>query len=120
MSMSMLAGTQRMHRPEPRLPYAAEGAWHKARISTAREMGRILEDVVSAMDAEGYSERDVFAVRLALEEAVVNGIKHGHGNDPTKLLTVRYQVGPDIVLAEVEDQGPGFDPDGVPDPLAPE
>ena len=47
--MSMLAGTQRMHRPEPRLPYAAEGAWHKARISTAREMGRILEEIRSAL-----------------------------------------------------------------------
>jgi serine/threonine-protein kinase RsbW len=33
---------------------------------------------------------------------------------------VRYAVGPEEVLGEVEDEGPGFDPERVPDATAPE
>jgi serine/threonine-protein kinase RsbW len=59
-------------------------------------------------------------MRLALEEAVVNALRHGHHNDPTKLIRVGLQVGASKVVAEVEDQGPGFDLGRVPDPMAPE
>jgi serine/threonine-protein kinase RsbW len=72
------------------------------------------------MAGQGYSAKDVFGVRLALEEAVVNSIKHGHQYDPTKQAEVRYRVNHEHVLVEVEDQGPGFDPSQVPDPTAPE
>ena len=44
----------------------------------------------------------------------------GHRGDGRKSVRVTYQVGPWQVLAEVEDQGPGFDPSRVPDPTAPE
>jgi serine/threonine-protein kinase RsbW len=54
---------------------------------------------------------------LSLEEALVNALRHGHGLDPTKVVRVRYHVAADVVLAEVEDEGPGFDPRAVPDPL---
>jgi serine/threonine-protein kinase RsbW len=74
--------------------------------------------VTAAMPAWGYSERDVFAVRLALEEAVVNGLKHGNAGDPAKEVRVRYRVTAEEVVAEVVDEGPGFDPDQVPDPRA--
>jgi serine/threonine-protein kinase RsbW len=72
------------------------------------------------LTAAGFTERDVFGVRLALEEAIVNALRHGHRGDPTKSVRVRCLVSPDRILAEVEDQGPGFDPEQVPDPLAPE
>jgi serine/threonine-protein kinase RsbW len=89
-------------------------------IRSHSEVSPLLERVVAAMEAEGYPEQDVFAVRLALEEAVVNALKHGHKNDPGKEVAVRYHVDPERFMAQVEDQGPGFDPDAVPDPLAPE
>src|SRR5262249_43293465 len=59
-------------------------------------------------------------LRLALEEAIVNAVKHGNGYDPAKRVQVRYSVSAERVLAEVEDQGTGFDPARVPDPTAPE
>ena len=65
----------------------------------------------------GYSPKDRFAVWLALEEAVVNVFLHGNHGDSGKRIFVRYLVTPDEVLLEVEDQGHGFDPDRVPDPL---
>jgi serine/threonine-protein kinase RsbW len=79
-----------------------------------------MDRVAAAMEAEGYPERDVFAVRLALGEALANALKHGHKNDPGKEVAVRYHVGAWRVVAQAEDRGPGFDPGAVPDPLAPE
>jgi serine/threonine-protein kinase RsbW len=72
------------------------------------------------MAAAGYPLRAQFGVRLAIEEAVVNAVKHGHKGDTAKAVKVRYRVGLRDVLVEVEDQGPGFDRGQVPDPLAPE
>jgi serine/threonine-protein kinase RsbW len=80
----------------------------------------LLAALVEEMTAAGYTDKEQFAVRLALDEALVNGIKHGNREDPAKWVSFRYRVTPETVLAEVEDQGPGFDPDHVPDPLAPE
>ena len=35
-------------------------------------------------------------------------------------MDVVFQISPRQLLVEIRDQGPGFDPDGLPDPLAPE
>src|SRR5262245_45384500 len=91
--------------------------WCCTNVRTASETSRVTEAVVAAMAAASYPETDQFAVRLALEEAVVNGVKHGHRGDPTKRVRVRYHVGAERVVAVVQDQGPGFDPSQVPDPL---
>jgi serine/threonine-protein kinase RsbW len=78
-----------------------------------------LAAVAEAMGAAGYPPQDVFAVRLCLDEAVANAIEHGNGGDPRKRVRVHFYVTTERVLAEVEDDGPGFDPAEVPDPLAP-
>jgi serine/threonine-protein kinase RsbW len=89
-------------------------------IRSTAEIPQVLEPVVAEMTLHGYSERDVFGMRLSLEEALVNAIKHGHRHDPNKKVTVRYQINRAAVEVEVEDEGPGFNPNEVPDPLAPE
>jgi serine/threonine-protein kinase RsbW len=89
-------------------------------LSAIHEIGALLDAVAGAMTGLGFPDQDTFGVRLALEEALVNAVTHGHGNDPTKRVVVRYQVVPEYALVEVEDQGPGFDPLQVPDPTAPE
>jgi serine/threonine-protein kinase RsbW len=70
------------------------------------------------MHKHGYSGRDVFAMRLALEEAIVNAVKHGNAGDPSKAVRVCCHVTAQEVRAEVEDEGPGFDPRRLLDPLA--
>jgi serine/threonine-protein kinase RsbW len=94
--------------------------WQTTRLSTTQAMAEVIETIVGAMSDAGYPSSDTFGVRLALEEAIVNAIEHGHRNDPTKEVEVRYQIGTEQLLVEVEDQGPGFDPTHVPDPSAPE
>jgi serine/threonine-protein kinase RsbW len=66
----------------------------------------------------GYPGKDLFAMRLALAEAVINAFRHGNLGDPSKAVRVSYLVTPLEVAAEVEDDGAGFDPEQVSDPLA--
>jgi len=84
----------------------------------------VQEKIVASMEARGFSPRDVFGVRLALEEALVNAIKHGNGGDREKRVFVQFTVAVDADLGgmavTVRDEGRGFDPDALPDPLSPE
>lgn len=63
----------------------------------------------------GYRQRDVFGVRLATEEALLNAIEHGNKCDSEKKVAVAYVVDPRKAEITVGDEGHGFDPDCVPD-----
>lgn len=88
------------------------------RIRSASDLHDAIGPVIAAMLDKGYTHRDMFAMQLALEEAIVNAVKHGNAGDSAKEVRVRYSVTTDEALAEVEDEGPGFDPHAVKDPLA--
>jgi serine/threonine-protein kinase RsbW len=76
---------------------------------------RVLEELLSRLEGESWSSRDMFGLRLALEEAVVNAIKHGNRLDKTKQVHVLCKSTKDGVWIKIADQGPGFDPEAVPD-----
>lgn len=84
------------------------------------EARRIQREIEEALHAADYCDRDIFCAKLALEEALVNAVKHGNRMDPAKHVTVRYDVNAERFLIQVCDEGDGFDPDAVPDPTAPE
>jgi serine/threonine-protein kinase RsbW len=88
--------------------------------SDLAEARRLQADIEHALNAAAFGERDVFAIKLALEEALVNAIRHGNGLDPAKRVHVRYTVSPERFEIRIADEGPGFDPCAVPDPTAPE
>ena len=94
-----------------REPHARE-----IQVHSPAEMHPFSEALALWMRVLGYSPKDLFAVWVALEEAVVNAFLHGNHGDSGKRIFVRYLVTPDEVLLEVEDQDHGFDPDRVPDP----
>jgi serine/threonine-protein kinase RsbW len=64
----------------------------------------------------GFDEGEIFAIRLAMEEAVANGFRHGNEGDPRKSVTVTFGIDDSGISLAVEDQGTGFDPTAVPDP----
>jgi serine/threonine-protein kinase RsbW len=98
-------------------PVAAfRGSVGEVILHRADEATPFMDHLAAVLSALNYSPRDSLAVRLSLEEAIVNGLSHGNQGDPTKRVRVRYDIGSDDVLAEVEDEGPGFDPDRVADP----
>jgi serine/threonine-protein kinase RsbW len=95
-------------------------SFRQATLRTTGDMDQAVEAVLLEMAASGYRESDSFALRLALEEAILNALKHGNRYDPAKHVRVRWLVSVERVLAEIEDQGDGFDPRQVPDPLSPQ
>ncbi len=59
-------------------------------------------------------------ILIALTEAVNNAIHHGNRLDPSKQVTLGYEVKGDKIVFVVSDQGPGFDFENLPDPTDPE
>jgi serine/threonine-protein kinase RsbW len=86
--------------------------------SDLAEARRVQEDVEQALQASGYTEHETFAIKLALEEALVNAIKHGNQMDPDKQVFVVYKVTSERFEIRITDQGTGFNPEDVPDPTA--
>ena len=76
----------------------------------------VYERILSNLEGNGYSEDDIFAVHLALEEAFLNAITHGNKMDPGKKVRIDYLVSADKVEIDIMDQGEGFNPETVPDP----
>ena len=75
--------------------------------------------IVDLLESQDYPTHDVMGVRLALEEVLMNAIKHGNKKDPAKVVRISYEVTKEQVWVEVEDQGEGFCPEEVPGPHAP-
>lgn len=80
----------------------------------------VQERIIGLLETHNFPERDVFGVRLALEEALVNAIKHGNRMDPSKTVRVLCRLDVQKIRVEVEDQGEGFSIEEVPDPTADE
>lgn len=76
----------------------------------------VVERIANLIGEAGYKPRDVFGIRLAVDEAVANAIKHGNQLDPQKTVRISFLLDDVGVRIEIEDQGPGFRPEEIPDP----
>ena len=86
-------------------------------LRSAKETERA---ILREVRAGGFDEDHAFAIKLALEEALTNAIKHGNRLDKSKTVTVRYAISSRQAEIVVTDQGSGFSPDQVPDPTTDE
>jgi len=86
--------------------------------SDPAEARRIQDEIERHLQARHVSEHDIFSIKLALEEALVNAIKHGNQMDRTKKVYISYQIFADRFDVQITDDGNGFDPNEVPDPTA--
>ena len=72
----------------------------------------------------GLDDDAMHWVGVAVRESVINAIKHGNHNDAGKRVHVEFtrleEETPPGISIRVRDEGPGFDPASLPDPLAPE
>jgi len=80
----------------------------------------VLDRILQRLEELEYGEHDLFGIRLALEEALVNAIKHGNRLDPQKVVRISWQTTIEFVRIEIEDEGEGFVVEEVPDPTADE
>jgi serine/threonine-protein kinase RsbW len=94
-------------------------------FSSAFEMLDFVQVVSDHLSrAVGLDEDSLHWVSVAIRESVINAIKHGNRSDASKHVFVEFETGvpgsvPEIRI-RVRDQGEGFDPEAVANPLDPE
>ena len=86
-------------------------------FSAGRDVQKRILDNVTRL---GYNSQCLFAIKLALEEALINAIKHGNHFDPKKKVHIQAKVSPRQLEVTIEDEGLGFRRGTIPDPTLPE
>jgi serine/threonine-protein kinase RsbW len=86
--------------------------------SDPAEARRVQDEIECLLKDHQFSEKEIFSIRLALEEALINAIKHGNRLDRSKKVHITYQILADRFIVVISDEGQGFDPNDVPDPTA--
>jgi len=76
--------------------------------------------VAEFISRSGISDDAAFGIDMAVREAVTNAVLHGNRKDDNKTVDIVLKSSPDAVEISVHDQGPGFNPEDVPDPTAKE
>ena len=86
------------------------------------EFVRVASDHVAR--GVGLDEDSLHWVSVAIRESVINAIKHGNRNDANKRVFVEFETASHVealeLMIRVRDEGEGFDPETVANPLAPE
>lgn len=86
------------------------------------DLVQVLSDRVAGL--AGLDEDATHWVSVAVRESVINAIKHGNREDRRKHVTVEFQLSPRAqpteFFVQVLDEGDGFDPDVIANPLDPE
>jgi serine/threonine-protein kinase RsbW len=130
-------GVARSRHPRNKTVGAARKASRSARVpaASASDNHRLLvfdipsdpaatrdvqKQVIDRLESLGYDEQNVFAIRLALEEGLMNAIKHGNKLDRRKSVHVEAKLTPQRAQITIDDQGKGFERTTVPDPCCEE
>ena len=88
-----------------------------SRIETVAAAAAAVAEFISR---SGISDDAAFGIDMAVREAVTNAVMHGNREDDSKTVDIVLKSSPDAVEISVHDQGPGFNPEDVPDPTAKE
>jgi serine/threonine-protein kinase RsbW len=76
----------------------------------------VLQELLDRLTHLKWSEDELFAVHLAVEEALMNALKHGNCLDASKYVHMVTELSERQVRIQITDEGSGFDPEDVPDP----
>lgn len=88
--------------------------------STLESVNKAEEMADKAASQAGFDEDARGGISMAVREAMINAVMHGNGYSPDKRVKLSFdQSGGNLVIT-IKDEGPGLNPDEVPDPLAPE
>ena len=78
------------------------------------------KQIMNEVERRHYDDKSLFAIRLALEEGLMNAVKHGNKLDAGKTVQVEAKVGAKSTQITIEDQGTGFERCDVPNPCVKE
>ena len=77
---------------------------------------QIIELLLNQLNSANWPNKNVFGIHMAMEEAIMNAVRHGNQCAPDKQVHVEITISGDQFYAKITDQGDGFDPAAVPDP----
>jgi serine/threonine-protein kinase RsbW len=93
----------------------------KLDIASRFEMVDMVQTVLSHLSTQvGFDDDAAHYMSVAVRESVINAIKHGNKLDEHKRVGVEFTVHADRLEVRISDEGRGFDPDSVANPVAPE
>jgi serine/threonine-protein kinase RsbW len=93
----------------------------KIDIASRLDLLEIVQTVLAQVAGTVQFDEDALHyMSVAVRESVVNAIKHGNLSDESKRVQIAFTMAPGSLAVEVHDEGQGFDPSTVPDPLAEE
>ncbi|MBC5994137.1 ATP-binding protein [Pontibacter cellulosilyticus] len=93
----------------------------KIQIPSLIENIRVVESFIDNSKDEFDFEDDIYGnIMVAVTESVNNAIRHGNKFDKDKNVYLTLQVEENQLTFEIEDEGPGFDYENLPDPTSPE
>lgn len=91
------------------------------KIPSLLENIRIIESFIdNAKESLEISDEIYGNIMVAVTESVNNAIVHGNSNDKNKNVSIALDADDDAITFTIEDEGPGFDYENLPDPTAPE
>jgi serine/threonine-protein kinase RsbW len=97
-----------------------KGRWTFRLHSTMESVGEVEAAAERVASEAGLDEDQRFHIGMAVREATVNAVLHGNEYDPARMIDVAFEnTGVDFIFT-ISDEGRGFNPDNLPDPLAPE
>jgi serine/threonine-protein kinase RsbW len=100
---------------------ASDNRTVKLDLASRFEMLDVAQTVLSQVcKIIGFGDEVTHYLAVAVRESVVNAIKHGNNQDESKRVEIQFVIREQSLEVEVKDQGEGFQPEEVPDPLAPE
>ena len=112
---------QRIETLSPEMTKASDNRTVKLDLASRFEMLDVAQTVLSQVcKIVGFEEEVTHYLAVAVRESVVNAIKHGNNGDEAKRVEIQFVIRQGSLEVEVKDQGAGFQPEEVPDPLAPE
>ncbi len=76
--------------------------------------------IESNLETLGIDKSLIADIAISATELINNAILHGNGGDTSKQVKIRLKVQNKTVFVDIVDQGKGFDPTIIPDPLAEE
>ncbi len=100
-------------------------------MTDSRKLRLSLESTLDSVEAaelivqrmaelNGFDENQVHQIGMGVRETMINAVEHGNRFSPDKTVSFDASIDAEAFRVSVTDQGGGFDPESVPDPLAAE
>jgi serine/threonine-protein kinase RsbW len=91
-------------------------------LETLLESVDLAENIVMRVaEAAGFSEEDCHKIGMSVREGVINAYNYGNQQDRSRKVFLKVELeGDKKLVIHIRDQGSGFEPEKVPDPLAEE